>query len=237
VTDKLIAAITAINNAPKASIGNKQYSMVATRVEMFRLHFGVEYGLMTELLDTPDINLVRVRAVITDPNDRMIASGLAEEDRRVGRINQTSAVENAETSAIGRALAALGLHGGEYASDVEMMMVGQMGDVEVYDEAGDMVRDIPTPQSNGLSHRQVPKAVPISGLPLPDMEVNETWNNPHPIADKILQVVGSITDRDQLAAYWNELKSFRHMLEQQAPDRLSELKAAFQTQFDYVEIK
>ena len=45
---------------------------------------------------------------------------MAEEIRGQGLVNTTSALENAETSAIGRALASLGLAGGEYASANEL---------------------------------------------------------------------------------------------------------------------
>jgi hypothetical protein len=45
---------------------------------------------------------------------------MAEEIRGQGMVNTTSALENAETSAIGRALSSLGLAGGEYASANEM---------------------------------------------------------------------------------------------------------------------
>jgi len=45
---------------------------------------------------------------------------MAEEIRGQGMVNTTSALENAETSAIGRALASLGLAGGEYASANEL---------------------------------------------------------------------------------------------------------------------
>jgi hypothetical protein len=45
---------------------------------------------------------------------------MAEEIRGQGLVNTTSALENAETSAIGRALSSLGLAGGEYASANEM---------------------------------------------------------------------------------------------------------------------
>jgi N-acetylglucosamine kinase-like BadF-type ATPase len=48
------------------------------------------------------------------------ATGLAHEVRDSTNINKTSHVENCETSAIGRALAALGLAGTEYASGDEV---------------------------------------------------------------------------------------------------------------------
>ena len=44
----------------------------------------------------------------------------AEENRSFGKINKTSALENAETSAVGRALAFLGLGGSEIASADEV---------------------------------------------------------------------------------------------------------------------
>jgi hypothetical protein len=50
---------------------------------------------------------------------------MAEEIRGQGNVNKTSALENCETSAIGRALASLGLAGGEYASANEMDGVGR----------------------------------------------------------------------------------------------------------------
>jgi hypothetical protein len=50
----------------------------------------------------------------------VIATGLAEEKRTSSQINRTSALENCETSAIGRALAAFGLGGSEYASANEV---------------------------------------------------------------------------------------------------------------------
>ena len=54
-------------------------------------------------------------------NDKVIATGYAEEVRGDGNyINQTSAVENCETSSIGRALSNLGLGGSEYASSFEV---------------------------------------------------------------------------------------------------------------------
>jgi hypothetical protein len=73
-------------------------------------------------------------------------------------VNQTSAIENAETSAIGRALAALGLHGGEYASANEIDIaeakrehlkvvpkepVKETVEVAIPTQAGDAVVEVP----------------------------------------------------------------------------------------------
>ena len=61
-----------------------------------------------------------MKATISDEQGRVRATGHAEEVRASSQINKTSALENAETSAIGRALAALGYAGTEFASADEV---------------------------------------------------------------------------------------------------------------------
>src|SRR5688572_31386677 len=61
-----------------------------------------------------------MKATITDESGRVLATGHSEEYRHTSKINETSALENAETSAIGRALAAFGLGGTEFASADEV---------------------------------------------------------------------------------------------------------------------
>ena len=48
------------------------------------------------------------------------ATGLALEKFDFGYVNKTSALENCETSSLGRALAAFGLHGSEFSSADEL---------------------------------------------------------------------------------------------------------------------
>ena len=95
--------------------GGKKYTEVFVRVEAFRKAFGTDYGIDTQIV-VDDGKRVVVKAVITNATGMIIGSGMAEEIRGVGNVNKTSALENGETSAIGRALASLGLHGGTYAS-------------------------------------------------------------------------------------------------------------------------
>jgi hypothetical protein len=61
-----------------------------------------------------------MQARIYNTECRCIATGHAEEFRAASQINSTSALENAETSAIGRALAAAGWGGTEFASANEV---------------------------------------------------------------------------------------------------------------------
>ena len=102
-----------------AQRGGKKYTQVVHRMEAFRRTFGLELGVDTEIA-VDDGQRVVVKARITDVEGKTIGSGYAEEIRGQGHVNQTSALENAETSAIGRALASIGLAGGEYASANEM---------------------------------------------------------------------------------------------------------------------
>lgn len=99
--------------------GGKMYLQVVHRVEAFRRVLGAEYGVDTKII-VDDGHRVVVKAIITNKDGITIGSGMAEEIRGQGHVNTTSALENAETSAIGRALASLGLSGGEYASANEM---------------------------------------------------------------------------------------------------------------------
>ncbi len=109
------------------NIRGKIYRTVALRVNEFRtLEKYENYGCETDLVSIDNVKVV-VKAVITNAENRIVATGYGEEFRSAGNINKTSALENCETSAIGRALACLGLGGEEYASanEVQAAIEGQ----------------------------------------------------------------------------------------------------------------
>lgn len=101
------------------NIHGKEYKTVALRVSEFRHTHGLELGIETEIVQSDD-SLVVMKATIKDKESRVIGTGFAEEKRGATQINKTSALENCETSAIGRALAACGFGGTEYASANEV---------------------------------------------------------------------------------------------------------------------
>jgi hypothetical protein len=112
-------AVEDLKILPTIDIKGKAYSTVANRIAVFRRYFP-EYSVVTNILHDDEYRVV-VQTKITSPNGIIIATGLAEEFRRDNNpINTTAALENAETSSIGRALACLSLGGSEYASSFEV---------------------------------------------------------------------------------------------------------------------
>lgn len=100
------------------NIHGKEYQTVALRVRNFREKHPL-WTLLTEIVSRDDVCVV-MKASVLDEQGRVIASGHSEEYRSASTINKTSALENAETSAIGRALASFGLGGTEFASADEV---------------------------------------------------------------------------------------------------------------------
>ena len=92
---------------------------MARRVAEFHREKKETQRIVTDLVYHDDKKVI-MRAEVWD-SDVLIGSGYAEEVRETSKINRTSAMENAETSAIGRALACIGLGGDEYASADEVL--------------------------------------------------------------------------------------------------------------------
>lgn len=85
----------------------KLYVLVADRVLYFNETYP-EGSITTELVSEPNSDLVIVKAIVK-PNDKQTFTGYSQATWGEGYINKTSALENAETSAVGRALAFMGI--------------------------------------------------------------------------------------------------------------------------------
>ena len=103
-------------------IHNKEYKTVVLRVNEFREECKPTdgWGIETLIIEMTD-KWACVKASITNPEGRVVGTGHGVEFWGDGNINKSSALENAETSAIGRALAAIGLGGEKYASADEVL--------------------------------------------------------------------------------------------------------------------
>jgi hypothetical protein len=89
------------------NIKGKEYVEVNERLKYFRKTYP-KYSLTSEVLDKTETSIL-IQATISDEQGRVLATGLAEEDKSSSFINKTSYVENCETSAWGRALANFGI--------------------------------------------------------------------------------------------------------------------------------
>jgi len=104
-------------NTGIVDIHGTDYKTVALRVNEFREEHPT-WTIETKLIFQDEMKVI-MRARILD-GENLISTGYAEEVRDSTNVNITSAMENAETSAIGRALAFYGLAGTEIRSADEM---------------------------------------------------------------------------------------------------------------------
>ena len=121
------------------NIRGKEYRTVGERVPLFREEHP-DFGVVTEILEANDA-LVVMKASIIDRDGFVLATGHAEEVRESSNINRTSAMENAETSSIGRALASYGIGGSEYASADELVGALKQQEAKDYIELMALVRE------------------------------------------------------------------------------------------------
>ena len=91
------------------NIRGKQYVEVNERIKFFRQEDEYKNWTLSTEFTALDSDMCVCKAIVADPAQRIIASGHAHEERSSSHINKTSYVENCETSAIGRALAMMGI--------------------------------------------------------------------------------------------------------------------------------
>ena len=119
--DKLIKAI---NNFQKKYTGGvvpihgKEYVLGSTKIALARETLGSELNIVTEVIFQDDKQVMMKADIYISGNH--IATGTAQEFRASSRINQTSYVENCETSAVGRALSMCGLTNSSVGSAEEV---------------------------------------------------------------------------------------------------------------------
>lgn len=89
------------------AIKGKEYVTVNERIKAFRNNYK-DYALTSAIIEMSDTHCV-MKACIIDPQGRVVATGYARETVSKSPINKFAFVENAETSAWGRALGNFGI--------------------------------------------------------------------------------------------------------------------------------
>jgi len=141
------------------NIKGKDYKLIVQRVKEFR-EAHPDWGMHSEVIHH-DSERVIVKVWVTDPDGRVRGTGLAEEDRSASRINQTSAMENCETSAFGRALASIGFGGDvAYASADEVVNA-----INTQEQNTDLLEHMQAARDNWQSVSAIKKAIADEDLP------------------------------------------------------------------------
>jgi len=206
-------------------IDGRIYSKVQDRIEVFRRYFGGTYGIVTNIDYSKGFRngtAIVASCMIVDMTGNVVASGHACEFVGSSYFTDVSPVEVAETSAIGRALAAFGLHGGEYASIDEINAARGREGLRQQGGANDERETEPTgsppPSSNGRE---------MTGYYVPS-EHEAMWSaDLQQEQERILNEIYAVENGHLLGRYWNELKPFLAILAKQDMDLASEIRAAF----------
>jgi len=108
--DKLIKTINDFKKNFKGGtvpIHGKEYVLGATKIALARRNLGTELDIVTKVIHQDDKQVMMQADIYI--SGKHIATGTGQEFRAASRINQTSYVENCETSCISRALSICGL--------------------------------------------------------------------------------------------------------------------------------
>jgi len=90
------------------NIKGKKYVLVSDRVIYFNDTYP-EGSITTELISHPESDNVIVKATVHPDKSPRTFTGYSQAVKGDGMVNKTAALENAETSAVGRALAMMGI--------------------------------------------------------------------------------------------------------------------------------
>lgn len=158
------------------NIKGKFYVEVNERLIYFRKNYP-NFSLTSEVLEKTDKSIL-ILATITNKEGKVIATGMAEEEKGSTFINKTSYVENCETSAWGRALGNFGIGidtSVASANEVETAIVNQ---------------------SKPSKTKEAPKQIKTISLNIGD----ENWGN-------VLMYIANNKGKKSLVDIGNELKT------------------------------
>ncbi len=100
------------------NIKGKNYLGVATRLGLLRKYFGTRAVISTKIIENNEKRVLMKANIFIDRE--LVSNGYSEQFRGSTPVNKTSALENCETHAVGRALGLLGLTNDNVASFEEV---------------------------------------------------------------------------------------------------------------------
>ena len=104
--NEAIQTITLERKNKKGEVTKNEYAGVAQRIKAFRMVYPGG-SIVTDILSHEN-GVCIMRATVTDDHGNVISTGTAYEKEGSSFINQSSYIENCETSAVGRALGLAG---------------------------------------------------------------------------------------------------------------------------------
>jgi hypothetical protein len=254
--DPLIVAVAKMAELPdeaKVNIRGKLYAEVHTRVQAFREAYG-ENGRIVSTIHVADEAKVLAESTVSvfvDGSWRVIANDFAEEFRGEGMVNKTSAVENCMTSAIGRALAACGLSGGNYASfdEVDHAIKGKAEVPKPKVEKPKTKKKAASKKKPKEEPKVEPKVEPEAqpeivsgevGKDIEDYDLGEPTLGTEEAAANFVSFVLEMAEEfsssyEELKEFWGKNKSAIDLLDSQWPSQYDALKEGFtklKQQFD-----
>lgn len=132
------------------NIRGKKYVEVSERIKFFRQEERFkDWTISSEITMSDDRKEVICKTIIADTEQRVISTGHAHEERASSNINKTSFVENCETSAIGRALAMLGI-----GIDVSIASANEVKDAIAKQDAKPAVKKQTTEESTESDYQK-----------------------------------------------------------------------------------
>lgn len=124
LTKKLQSAIKEmdeLSDEQKLDMGNgEKYTKVVQRNKILRKHFGLKARILTKILHQVEHFVILRSKIQFLVNGKWVTYGNGHVKKRLDINDKFASIETAETVAIGRALASVGLSGDEFASDIEV---------------------------------------------------------------------------------------------------------------------
>jgi len=223
-----IEQLTKVREQSGVEVGGKLYSMVKDRIELFRRTFGSDFGIRTSVDWSNGLEggaTVIGIAQIIDRQGNVLASGHSMERVNPGNdVSWNAPVEAVETKAIGRALACFGFHGGEYASDAEMIPVNERRR-DAAPQRGNG-RDVDGPRIP-IGQKKAPPEVVVGDDMFVPHDYQSYWDDPEGNDAMIKESLKGIGNGKDLAKYWSALEGFRDMLKRENRPAYEKLASEF----------